>query len=120
MAEEKKIYLTLYDDIAAYYYDSNNPHKIVYDLETDTPIGLYNKNSTTSIYDFGIEAVCINGLDFNDINKDNCNNYLCIIIDICDACLKSRARNFPNIYGLCNCWCSGCGDLYRECECYRL
>ena len=115
MAEEKN-YLTLYDDIPAYYYSDNNPYKIVYDLEYHTPIGIYNKYSNTSIFNFGIEAVCINGLDFNDINKDNCYNYRCIIVDVCSACLKSRVIQFPNIYGVCKCWCSKCNNLYIDCN----
>jgi len=40
-------------------------------------------------------------------------------VDICDCCGKSQDILNINDYGICNCWCSNCGNLYRECGCNK-
>lgn len=34
--------------------------------------------------------------------------------DTCDCCVMGW--NEPNEYGLCNCWCSRCDELLRDCK----
>lgn len=38
--------------------------------------------------------------------------------DYCDCCLKGWDK--CNKYGMCDCWCSKCGKLLKECKykCY--
>ena len=99
-----------------YYYNDNNPYKIVFKKDGDIPLGLFQEDDYIMI--FGLEVVCKNGLDLDTIDKGNCDDYLFKIIDCCDGCSGSRTPDFPNEYGLCNCWCD-CGDLYRDCDCGR-
>ena len=116
MATEK-IELILEDYTECYYYNDNNPYKIVFLKEDDTPIGLYDDEIKVVEFN-GIDVICLNNLHLDDINKGNCDDYIFKKIKKCDCCNKSREVNFPNEYGICNCWCSQCSYiLYRDCFC---
>lgn len=122
MADTKYEFIIDYDNksTAAYYYISNDPHKIVFLEDNDKPIGLYRKDNEEYVYEFNYEVICTNGLDLNLINKGNCDDYLFKIIDTCCSCCASRTTDYANEEGVCDCWCSKCGELFRDCDCYRL
>jgi len=101
----------------AYYIDDDKDHKIVFLKDGDKPVGLYRADEPVYPYVFNMDVVCINGLNLNDINKDNYNNYEFKIIRFCVFCNKSADLNYSNLNGFCNCNCSCCNDKLIDCNC---